>query len=133
MTELSAAPRTSIAPWLSVPDATQALDFYKKAFDAVEVERLENDQGGVEVARLVIGEAAFWVQQDAESSPSALGGRSAVRLILTVADPDAVAARAIAAGATLIAPVGEGNGWRVGRIADPSGHHWEIGRPLAAG
>jgi PhnB protein len=55
-----------------------------------------------------------------------------VRLILTVADPDAAFARAIAAGASEVWPVSEGHGWRVGRVADPYGHHWEIGRELSA-
>ena len=52
-------------------------------------------------------------------------------MILTVADPDAVVAKAIAAGAKEIYPVSEGHGWRVGRIVDPFGHHWEIGRRIA--
>jgi len=119
-----------IAPWLSVADATQAVDYYKTAFGAVEVERLEDEAGSVVVAQLSIGGATFWVQQDADSSPEALGGRSPVRMILTVDDPDAVFAQAIAAGATEVAPITEGHGWRVGRVADPSGHHWEIGKPL---
>jgi PhnB protein len=51
-------------------------------------------------------------------------------MILTVVDPDAVHARAIAAGATQIHPVGEDYGWRLGRVVDPFGHHWEIGHPL---
>jgi PhnB protein len=62
-------------------------------------------------------------------SPESLGGGS-VRLLLTVADPDAVVARAVAAGATVVAAVEEAHGWRLGRIADPFGHHWEVGRPL---
>ena len=120
----------SIAPWLSVADATQAVDYYKTAFGAVEVERLEDEPGNVVVAQLSIGGATFWVQQDADSSPEALGGRLPVRMILTVDDPDAVFAQAVAAGATEVAPISEGHGWRVGRIADPSGYHWEIGKPL---
>ncbi len=119
-----------IAPWLSVANATQAVDYYKAAFGAVEVERLEDEAGSVEVAQLSIGRATFWVQQDEESSPAALGGRLPVRMILTVGDPDTLFAQAVAAGATEIARISEENGWRVGRIADPSGHHWEIGKPL---
>jgi PhnB protein len=49
-------------------------------------------------------------------------------MILTVDNPDAVFAQAIHAGA--IAVVSEDHGWRIGRIADPFGHHWEIGKPL---
>jgi PhnB protein len=120
----------SIAPWLSVADATQAVDYYKTAFGAVEAERLEDEPGSVVVAQLSIGGATFWVQQDADSSPKALGGTLPVRMILTVDNPDSVFAQAIAAGATEVAPITEGNGWRVGRIEDPSGHHWEIGKPL---
>jgi PhnB protein len=51
-------------------------------------------------------------------------------LILTVADPDAVFARALAAGAAEVFPVGEAHGWRLGRLVDPFGHHWEIRRRL---
>src|SRR5229473_1131387 len=122
-TQLTAA---KIAPWLSVADATKAVEYYKAAFGAVEVERLEDEAGSVVVAQLSIGGATFWVQQDSDSSPEALGGRSPVRMILTADDPDSVFEQAIAAGATEVAPITEGHGWRVGRVADPSGHHWEI-------
>jgi PhnB protein len=53
-------------------------------------------------------------------------------MILTVADPDAVFVRALTAGASKVFPVGEERGWRLGRVVDPFGHHWEIGRPLVA-
>jgi len=120
----------SIAPWLSVADATRAVVYYQAAFGAVELERLEDEPGRVVVAQLAIDGAAFWVQQDDASSPAALGGRSPVRMILTVDDPDAVFARAIAAGATELAAVHDEHGWRVGRVVDPSGHDWEIGKRL---
>ena len=61
--------------------------------------------------------------------PRARGGGT-VRLILTVADPDAVFAQAIAAGATQVVAVAENYGWRLGRVVDPFGHHWEIGHEL---
>ena len=126
-TQLTAA---KIAPWLSVADATKAVEYYKAAFGAVELERLEDEAGSVVVAQLSIGGADFWVQRDGETDPHALGDRSPVRMILTVEDPDAVFARAVDAGATEVAPITEGNGWRIGRVADPSGHHWEVGKPL---
>jgi PhnB protein len=53
-----------------------------------------------------------------------------VRMLLWVDEPDAAIERAVAAGATLVYPAADGHGWRLGRIADPFGHHWEIGRPL---
>lgn len=119
-----------IAPWLSVKNATEALAYYRAAFGAIELERLEDEAGDVVVAQLSIEGADFWIQADAASSPEALNGRS-VRMILTVDDPDSVFAHAVAAGATEVAPVSEGYGWLIGRVADPSGHHWEIGRRLA--
>ena len=123
---------TNIAPWLSVAGATKAVDFYKAAFDAVELYRLE-EAGAVAVAQLAIDGADFWVQHDTDSSPDAApGGRLSVRMILTVDDPDSLFAQALAAGATEIAAVEEGHGWRVGRVEDPFGHHWEIGKPVAA-
>src|ERR1700694_4182363 len=119
-----------IAPWLSVANATKAVDYYKTAFSAVEVERLEDEAGSVAVAQLSINGATFWVQQDADSSPQATDGRVPVRMILTVDDPDSLFAQAVAAGATVAAAFTKKNGWRVGRVGAPSGHHWEIGKPL---
>ena len=121
--------KTSIAPWLSVNQATEAVDYYKAAFGAVERYRLEDDMGKVVVAQLAIEGADFWLQEDIDSSPESLD-RQSVRMILTVDDPDAVFEQALAAGATQIFAVSEEHGWRTGRIADPFGHHWEISKPL---
>ena len=122
----------SIAPWLSVRNSAQAVDFYKSAFGAVDVYRLE-DRGGSVVARLSVDGAEFWVGDESPEhfnfSPASIGG-SSVRIILTVADPDAVFERALKAGATQVYAVAEEYGWRIGRVADPYGHQWEIGRPL---
>ena len=127
----SASFKCSIAPWLSVRNAAQAVDFYKSAFGATEVYRL--DAGGGVVARLSIDGAEFWLSDESPEhgnfSPESLRGGT-VRMILTVADPDAVCAQARSAGATEIYAVSEGHGWRIGRVVDPFGHHWEIGHPL---
>ena len=120
---------TNIAPWLSVKNATEALAYYTAAFGATTRERHDDDAGDVVVAKLSIDGADFWIQKDPASSPDALNGMS-VRMILTVDDPDAAFARAAGAGATVVAPIYEEHGWRIGRIADPSGHHWEIGKRL---
>ncbi len=91
--------------------------------------------GGGVVARLSVDGAEFWVSGEApepgSTSPEPVGGGS-VRMILTVADPDAVFARALAAGASEVFPVGEEHGWRLGRVVDPFGLHWEIGHQLNA-
>ena len=122
---------TNISPWLSVKDATEAVNYYKAAFGAVESDVLADEAGETIVARLAIDGADFWVQLDPASSPDAVSGMS-VRMILTVDDPDSVFARAVATGATEVAPVSEDHGWRVGRVAAPCGHHWEIGKPLSS-
>jgi PhnB protein len=121
--------KTSIAPWLSVRRATEAVDYYQAAFGAVERYRLEDEAGKVVVAQLAIEGADFWLQEDVDSSHESQGYRS-VRMILTVDDPDSMFKQAIAAGATEVGAVSEGHGWRIGRVADPFGHHWEIGKPL---
>jgi PhnB protein len=86
------------------------------------------------VAELAVGGARFRVADEAPEaanlSPLALGGTT-VRINLLVPDPDALAARAVAGGATEIAPVADQPyGLRQGRLADPFGHHWLVGRPL---
>jgi PhnB protein len=125
--------RSSIAPWLSVRGSAKALAFYKSAFGATEVYRLDTPDGGV-VARLSIDGAEFWLGNESPEhgnfSPESLNGGS-VRIILTVRDPDTVFARALVAGATEVFPVSEEHGWRLGRLSDPFGHHWEIGHELA--
>jgi PhnB protein len=123
----------SFTPMLTVHDAAAAIDFYRKAFDASEVSRVVTPTGQV-VAELAIGDHRFFVVNENPAgfnlSPRTLGGTS-VRLNLIVEDPDAVAEQAIGAGATLIFPVADQSyGMRQGRVGDPFGHHWLIGRPL---
>jgi PhnB protein len=123
---------TTLVPWLAVRYGAAAVAFYIAALSAVEVYHVESPDGAV-VSRLRIGDGEFWLSDEAPEhgnpSPQTLGG-STVRLILTVADPDMVYARAVAAGATPIASVSEEHGWRSGRLRDPYGRDWEIGRPL---
>ncbi|MEZ0447988.1 VOC family protein [Cellulomonas sp. ICMP 17802] len=118
----------SVTPWLQVADADAALEFYRRAWGAVVLEQLDDD-GHVAVALLSVDGAEFWVQSGGHAAADAPDDPP-VRMILTVADPHAAHASAVAAGATEIFAVGEGNGWLVGRLADPSGHHWEVGHRL---
>jgi len=128
-------PAISIAPMLSVREGARAVEFYKAAFGAVEVFRVEDPSAAV-VSRLAVEGAEFWVADESPAhlnfSPESLGGGT-VRMILTVPDPDAMFARAVKAGAREVVAVEEAYGWRLGRVVDPFGHHWEIGRPLAGG
>jgi len=128
-------PKTAIAPMLSVRNGMSAIEFYKAAFGAEELFRIESDSGAV-VARLSVGGAEFWLADESPEhfnfSPESLGGGT-VRMVMIVEDPDAAFERAVAAGATAVWPVSNQYGWRLGRIVDPFGHHWEIGKPLSEG
>lgn len=115
----------AIVPWLSVSDAGAALAYYRQAFGAEEVERLEDDSGGVVVAQLSIEGARFWIQQE-----DGFHGESPVRMLLIVTNPDAFFDRAVAAGATVVAAMHEEHGWRSGRVTDPFGHGWELCKQL---
>jgi PhnB protein len=123
--------KTAIAPLIFVRHGLKALKFYKAAFGAEELFRIENE--GAVVATLSVDGAEFWVAdespKDGNFSPETLGNGT-VRMILTVADPDAAFARAIAAGAKEVWPVEIQYGCRLGRVVDPFGHHWEIGKPI---
>ena len=121
---------------LAVRRGRAAIDFYRAAFGAVEEYRVggtaENEPV---VAQLAIGAATFWVADEAPEhgnfSPESVGGGT-VKMLLVVDDPQAVVAQALAAGATQVYAVAEEHGWLLGRIDDPFGHHWEIGKPVGA-
>ena len=118
---------TVIAPWLSVPDTAAAVDFYCRACGAT-IGALAEDEGEVQVGELFVEGARFWVQLDRDL-PAGLDPGRAVRLILTVDDPDAVFQRALHAGAVEMAGMHDEGGWRTGRLVDPFGHQWELARP----
>ncbi len=127
-------PKASIAPMLSVRNGAKAVEFYRQAFGAAEMFRLESEDGAV-VVQLSVGGAEFWLADESPEyfnfSPESLGGGT-VRLVLIVDNPDAAFERAVKAGATVVWPVADqAYGWRMGRVVDPFGHHWEIGKPLA--
>jgi PhnB protein len=123
----------SLTPMLTVGNAIAAIDFYRDAFGAVERARFTAPTGQV-VAELTIDGLRFFVVDENPDafnvSPTSLGGTT-VRINLVVDDPDAVAARAVRAGAREIFPVADQPyGFRQGRVAAPDGHHWLIGTPL---
>jgi PhnB protein len=126
----------SITPVLTVRSTAVAAEFYKAAFGAIEISRFDASDGQL-VIDLAIGQARFRVVDEAPKafnlSPETLGGTS-VRLNLLVAEPDATAAQAVAAGAVEVFPIADQPyGLRQGRFADPFGHHWLIGKPLPVG
>jgi len=131
MNEAKPSANIDIAPMLSVRNGPKAVEFYQAAFGAEILFKIEND--GSVVARLAVEGAEFWVADESPQhqnfSPETLGGGT-VRMVMTVGDPDAAFDRAVAAGAKVVVPVKNDYGWRLGRVVDPYGHHWEIGKPL---
>jgi PhnB protein len=125
--------RNSITAVLTVRRAVQAVIFYEQAFGAEEIHRNTYPDGRI-VAEMALGGARFRIADEAPEasnlSPETLGGTS-VRINLFVDDPDAVFESAIRSGAIPVAPITDQSyGLRQGRLADPFGHHWLIGRPL---
>ena len=128
----------SVTPFLSVRDAARAVEFYKKAFGATELERMAEPDGKVTHALLKIGDsmvrlsddgskhAAEWVAKGWSRTPQSLGG-TPVHFYVYVDDSDAVYKRAVAAGAKTMEPVIDKPwGDRMGVLSDPFGHIWMI-------
>jgi PhnB protein len=121
----------SIQPELWVENAREALAFYTAAFGATVLHLV--GEGDEIVVQLAVGDAAFWIAPTSSTmkrlDPHAIHGATG-RTLLVVDDPGTVTAQAVRAGAKETSPVGDEHGWRLGRIIDPFGHEWEIGKPL---
>jgi PhnB protein len=122
---------SKLSAMLSVRDGAKAIAFYQAAFKAKILFSLT--EGSV-IAQMAIGEAEFWLADESPEhqnfSPESLGGSTA-RMVLVVDNPDDVFDRAVDAGGKVVWPVADQDyGWRIGRLADPFGHHWEIGKPI---
>jgi PhnB protein len=128
--------RAEIQPQLWVADGPAAIAFYERALGATVVHRVSGPGDHEAVAQLEVSGARFWVSNGSQElgrlSPDATGRGATARFLLVVEDPEAVVARAAAAGATVTSPVGDEHGWRLGRVVDPFGHEWEVGHPLGA-
>ncbi len=124
---------TRVQPELWVDRASAAVAFYEAAFGAKVIHRV--GEGDDIVAQLSVDDAAFWVTAASPSmrrlSPEAIGGTTS-RTLLVVEHPEQVVAQAVSAGAKEASAVKDEHGWRLGRIIDPFGHEWEIGKPLGA-
>jgi PhnB protein len=120
----------SVTPYLILADATRALDFYKQAFGAREIMRMPAPGGKVGHAEIEIGGSRIMLADEFPEmnckSPKAFGG-SPVSIHLYVEDADAIAKRAVAAGAVLKRPVEDQfYGDRLGTLEDPFGHTWHV-------
>jgi PhnB protein len=124
----------TVSPQLAVRRGREAVEFYKAAFGAIEVYRVGGtDEHESVVSQLTVGDSSFWVADESplheNFSPETLGGAT-VKLLLVVDDPQAVIDRAVELGAKQVYAAQAEHGWLLGRIEDPFGHHWEIGKPL---
>lgn len=124
-----------LTPMLTVKNGNAALIYYEKALGAKIEERIDDPDGNLIIAILSINGAEFFVSEEVQKnhnlSPESLSGNTTVRLELEVADPDAFAKKAIEGGATEMFPVQDRDyGRRDGRIVDPFGHQWVMGRGL---
>jgi PhnB protein len=120
----------SITPYLIVRDAARALDFYKKAFGAVELLRMAHPTGKIGHAEIKIGDSIIMMADEFPDhdirSPESFGG-SPVSLLLYVEDVDTAFPQAIAAGGTVVKPIADQfYGDRSGMLKDPFGHTWSI-------
>jgi len=122
---------TSIQPELWVDEGRKAVAFYAAAFGATTLHLV--GEGDDIVAQLAVGEAVFWVATASPAmkrlDPLAVDGTTG-RTLLVVDDPTALMQRAVAAGATETSPVAIEHGWQLGRMVDPFGQEWEIGKPI---
>ncbi len=121
---------TTLTPYLAVDGAAAAIDFYVRAFGAVERYRLVGADGRIGHADLEIGGATLYLADEFPESgvlgPRAIGG-SPVLLHLEVPDVDAAFARAVEAGATVVRPIEDQfYGERGGTLADPFGYVWTL-------
>ncbi|HYC87080.1 MAG TPA: VOC family protein [Chryseosolibacter sp.] len=125
---------TSITPMLSVRNGAAALDFYQQGFGATVVDRFDGPNGRLIIGELFMDGVKFFVSEEAPELGNVAPEKynsTTVRLELTIEDPDGFVERAVAAGARIVFPVADQDyGWRQGRIIDPFGHQWVVGRPI---
>jgi PhnB protein len=116
----------SIQPWLTVHNVEYAATFYRNAFDAQEIYRLDSPEGSV--IQLSVNGAKLWLSSGSTADQHTSLRADNIRMILVVENVEEIFNKAIECGSKLIYPVEENYGWLLGRIEDPFGMHWEIGR-----
>ncbi|MBZ5617906.1 MAG: VOC family protein [Acidobacteriia bacterium] len=120
----------SVTPYLTLTDAARALDFYKRAFGAQEVMRMDGPDGKVGHAEIKIGDSMIMLGDEmpgtGAQSPQSLGGTTA-GILLYVENADAVFNQAVSAGAQVETPLADMFwGDRYGKLKDPFGHSWSV-------
>ena len=120
----------SVTPYLICDGAAMAIDFYKKAFGAVEVVRMSTPSGGVMHAEIKVGDSFIMLADESSErgarSPKSYGG-SPISVLLYVENTDATVAQAVSSGGKITRPIkDEFYGDRAATVVDPFGHTWNI-------
>ena len=124
--------KTTIKPFLTVSDGIKAVEFYKAAFSAIEVQRFEMQNQKISSV-IEIENAQFYLSDEEpenDNLSTGLKSNNAIRIILETKNADALFEKAIQFGATAICPIKTEEDWRIGKLKDPFGHIWEIGYTL---
>ena len=124
--------KTTIKPFLTVSDGVKAVEFYKAAFSAIEVQRFEMQNQKISSV-IEIENAQFYLSDEEPENgnlTSGLKSNNAIRIILETKNADALFEKALQCGATAICPIKTEEDWRIGKLKDPFGHIWEIGYTL---
>jgi PhnB protein len=117
----------AITPYLTLKDTSAAIEFYKKAFGAVELFRMAAPDGKVGHAEIKIGDSIVMMSDEFEGMTAAPSGIPPVMMHLYVTDSDSVFNQAVAAGAKVLRPIADQfYGDRNGTVEDPFGHRWGI-------
>jgi PhnB protein len=123
---------TTIKPFLTVSGGKKAVEFYTRAFGAIETKRFEMPDDKISSV-IEIEKAEFYVGDEEPDngnfSPDTKSSTS-IRIILQTPNADAIFEKAIDMGAIVICPMTTEDDWRIGKLKDPFGHTWEIGYPL---
>jgi PhnB protein len=125
--------KTTFVPVLSIRSGVTDIEFYKKAFGAIELWRITNPDDSVHVAAFAIDGAMFRLHEEGNRSLSPdKTGNTTVTIGLTADDVHAVVEQAVVAGAIVLSPVIDyPYGYRQAEIKDPFGHHWLIEKLLS--
>jgi len=124
--------KTTIKPFLTVSDGIKAVEFYKAAFSAIEVQRFEMQNQKISSV-IEIENAQFYLSDEEpenDNLSTGLKSNNAIRIILETKNADALFEKALQCGATAICPIKTEEDWRIGKLKDPFGHIWEIGYTL---
>ncbi|WP_125720471.1 VOC family protein [Flavobacterium ustbae] len=126
--------KTSIKPFLTVTDGIKAVEFYNRAFGAIESERFDLENNKISSVITIEG-AEFYLSDEEPCGDNDNVNinhtfNAPIKIILETENADLIFENALQFGATEICPIRTEEDWRIGKLKDPFGHVWEIGYAL---